>query len=123
MDDTRFDALARAVGAVTTRRSALRGVAAGILGSVGLGGVLDDVAAQRQGSGYRRCGKQYAGCNQGRDCCAGLRCKTLRNPHAEAEFSGVCAYQGGCGRRNDFCKKNRDCCRKFRCRNRKCKRR
>ncbi len=48
MDDTRFDALARAVGAVTTRRTALRGVAAGILGSVGLAAVLDDVEAQNR---------------------------------------------------------------------------
>ena len=79
MDETRFDALARAVGALTTRRAALRGVAAGLLGSVGLAAALDDVDAQnrrrrnqrkrRRGQGYRRCGKEYAGCNSGGACC------------------------------------------------------
>jgi hypothetical protein len=132
MDDTRFDALARAVGAVTTRRSALHGVAAGIVGSIGLAAVLDDVEAQnrrrrrrrdRRRGGRRHCGAQYAGCNSGGDCCTGLVCKELRNPSAEANFDGTCAYRVGCGKKNDFCEKNRDCCRKFRCRGRKCKRR
>jgi hypothetical protein len=132
MEETRFDALARSVGAVTTRRTALGGVAAGILGSVGLAAVLDDVEAQnrrrrrnrnRRRGGRRNCGAQYAGCNKGGDCCTGLICKELRNPSAEAEFSGTCAYKRGCGKKNDFCEKNRDCCRKFRCGGRKCKRR
>lgn len=132
MDDTRFDALARTVGAVTTRRTALSGVAAGILGSVGLAAVLDDVEAQnrrrrrnrdRRRGGRKNCGAQYAGCNKGGDCCTGLICKELRNPSAEANFSGTCAYKRGCGKKNDYCDKNRDCCRKFRCGGRKCKRR
>ena len=131
MDDTRFDALARSVGAVTTRRTALHGAAASVLGAIGLAAVLDDADAQnrrrrrrdRRGSGYRNCGEQYAGCNSGGDCCAGLVCQELRNPSAEQNFRGTCAYRRGCGKKNDFCEKNRDCCRKFRCRGRRCRRR
>lgn len=136
MEDTQFDALARSVGAVTTRRFALRGMAAGLLGAVGLGAVLGDADAQRRrrrrrdrdrrrrgGGGYRNCGAQYAGCNGGSDCCQGLICQELRNPSTEANFSGTCAYKRGCGRKNDFCETNRDCCRKFRCRGRKCRQR
>jgi hypothetical protein len=132
VEDTRFDALARSVSAMTTRRGALRGAAAGILGSMGLAAVLDDADAQnrrrrrrrnRRGSGARNCGAQYAGCNRGSDCCQGLICIELRNPSAEQNFSGTCGYRRGCGRKNDFCQKNRDCCRKFRCRGRKCRRR
>jgi hypothetical protein len=130
MDDTRFDALARTVGAVTTRRAALGGVAAGILGSVGLAIVLDDVEAQnrrrrrnRRRGGRKNCGAQYAGCNSGGDCCRGLECRELRNPSAEANFDGTCAYRVGCGKKNDYCEKNRDCCREFRCRGHTCKRR
>jgi hypothetical protein len=132
VEETRFDALARSVGAGATRRSALRGVVAGLLGSIGLAAVLDDADAQnrrrrrrrnRRRSGRRNCGAQYAGCNTGGDCCTGLECRELRNPSAEQNFDGTCAYPVGCGKKNDFCEKNRDCCRRFRCRGRKCRRR
>jgi hypothetical protein len=119
VDHAQFDRVARAFGAATSRRLALRGLAVSLLGGVGLGAILKDASAQR-----RRCGAQYAGCNQERDCCHGLICKNLVNPHAEAEFSGTCAYRRGCGRNNDFCKRNRDCCtRQYRCQNRRCQRR
>ena len=131
MDDTRFDQLARSVSAATTRRTALGGMALALLGAVGLGAGVAEIDAQRRRrrnrnrnrGGRRNCGAQYAGCNDGRDCCTGLICKELRNPSVEAEFSGTCAYRGGCGKTNDFCKKNRDCCRQFRCGGRKCRRR
>ena len=133
MEDTRFDQLARSVSAVATRRTALGGVVLGLLGAAGLGESITEVEAQnrrrrrrnrdRRRGGRRNCGAQYAGCNQGGDCCSGLICKELRNPSAEANFDGTCAYPVGCGKKNDFCEKNRDCCRKFRCSGRKCKRR
>ena len=128
MDDARFDRLTRSVSA-TTRRTALGGLVLGLLGAAGLGVDVAEIDAQRRRNrnrnrgGRRNCGQQYAGCNDGRDCCTGLICKELRNPSVEAEFSGTCAYRGGCGKNNDFCKKNRDCCRQFRCQGRKCRRR
>jgi hypothetical protein len=114
MESVTFDGLARAVGSAATRRGALRGLAAALLGAAGLG-------AAREASA--RCGRQYDGCNNDKECCNGLICKTLQAPRAEANFDGVCAYKRGCGKKNDFCTKNKDCCRKFRCSNRKCKRR
>jgi hypothetical protein len=116
MDGTQFDRLARTVAAASSRRTALRGLVAGFLGLAGLKAAGDADAR-------RRCGEQYAGCNNDNDCCSGLICRTLTNPSAESEFRGTCAYKRGCGKRNDFCKKNRDCCRQFRCRGRRCKRR
>ena len=130
MDEHRFDALARFVGTVTTRRTAMRATAAGLLGAIGFTPLLEDGAAQnrrrrrnRRRGGRNNCGAQYAGCNNGGDCCTGLECQELRNPSIEANFDGTCAYPVGCGKKNDYCRKNRDCCRKFRCRGRKCKRR
>lgn len=132
MDETRFDAQARRVSAVTTRRTAMRATAAAILGSVGITALQEDGEAQnrrrrrrrnRRRGGRDNCGAQYAGCNRGADCCDGLVCQELRNPSIEANFDGTCAYPVGCGKKNDYCRKNRDCCRKFHCRGRKCKRR
>ncbi len=118
MEERQFDRLARMVGAAASRRTALRGLAAGLLGATGLG-----LAREASGKRRRRCGAQYAGCNDKKDCCDGLLCKELRNPGAEAEFSGTCAYKRGCGKRKDYCEKSHDCCRRFRCRGHECKRR
>jgi hypothetical protein len=116
VESTQFDRLARSVATAATRRGALRGLAAGLLGAAGLGVVRQDASA--------RCGRQYDGCNDNKDCCHGLNCKTLQAPRAESgNFKGVCAYKRGCGKRNDFCQKNKDCCRNFRCNNKRCKRR
>ena len=116
MESTQFDRLARTIGAAASRRTALRGVAAGLLGAAGLGALHRDASA--------RCGRQYDGCNDDKECCNGLTCKTLQAPRAESNnFKGVCAYKRSCGKRNDFCQKNKDCCRNFRCSGRKCKRR
>ena len=126
MDSNQFDRLTRSFGAAATRRNALRGLAAGLLGATGLGATLSEIDARRRRrrrNRNRRCGAQYAGCNSERDCCEGLICQELKNPGAEAEFSGTCAYRRGCGKKNDYCQKNRDCCRQFQCKGRRCKRR
>jgi hypothetical protein len=135
VDTSQFDRLARTVGEAATRRTALQGLAAGVLGAIGLSAASNDTDAQRRRRKRRRkrrnrggrlsnCGAQYAGCNSDNDCCRGLTCKTLTNPHAEQRFSGTCAYQpAGCGKRNDFCERNHDCCRAFICRGRQCRRR
>ena len=127
MDSNHFDRLARSFGMNASRRTALRGLAAGLLGATGLGTVITEVDARRRGNRNRnrnrRCGDQYAGCNSEKDCCEGLICKELTNPGADAGFDGACAYKRGCGQKNDYCGKNRDCCRQFRCQGKRCKRR
>lgn len=124
MDTRHFDQLIRAFGDTSTRRTALRGLAAGALATTGLGAVVSEIDARRNNNKRRRCGRQYYGCNNDNECCHGLICKELENPYQEAQFTGTCAYRRGCGRNNDYCSKNRDCCtRNFRCTNRRCKRR
>jgi hypothetical protein len=126
MDGSQFDRLTRSVGGAATRRGALRGLAAVLLAATGLDAVVESVDARRDGrrnNKRRNCGRQYAGCNEDNQCCHGLICKELTNPHASAEWKGTCAYKRGCGLKDDFCGKNRDCCRNFRCRNARCRRR
>jgi hypothetical protein len=122
VENTQFDRLARVVGAATSRRVGLRGLAAGLLGAAGFGVGASD-ARRRRSRNRGRCGAQYAGCFDQRDCCDGLICQNLTNPSAQDLFPGVCAYRRGCGKKNDFCEKNRDCCRRLRCQGRECKRR
>jgi hypothetical protein len=122
MDEKRFDRLARSVGFATSRRVALGGLASGLLAALGPGAPPTE-ARRRNHGGRKNCGAQYAGCNDGSDCCDGLICKRLENPSAAADFSGTCAYRRSCGKRKDYCQKNKDCCRNFRCRGHQCKRR
>jgi hypothetical protein len=128
MDSSQFDRIARSFGAAASRRTALRGLAAGLLGAVGLGSSLDAIEARRRrrrrgDDRNRRCGAQYDGCNDERDCCEGLVCIRLSNPNAEQKFEGTCGYKRGCGKKNDYCRRNHECCRSFRCRGKRCKRR
>jgi hypothetical protein len=125
VDHNHFDRVTRIVGAESTRRAALRGLALGLLAATGLGTAVQESSARRKrrnNNRRSRCGRQYYGCNNDNDCCHGLICKDLQNPYSEAEFKGTCAYRRGCGKKNDFCGKNRDCCRNFRCRNKRCRR-
>jgi hypothetical protein len=125
VDGPQFDRLVeRTFGAAASRRTALQGLAAGLLGAAGL--AVSETEAKKRHRRKRhnnRCGAQYAGCDTGRDCCEGLICKKLENPSAESAFSGTCAYKRGCGKKNNYCDKNRDCCRRFKCKGHKCKRR
>jgi hypothetical protein len=124
MDNKHFDYLIRVFNDATSRRTALRGLAAGAIAATGAGALISDIDARRKNKNRRsRCGAQYAGCNSENDCCVGLICKELTNPRTEADFKGTCAYRRGCGKRNDYCDKNRDCCRNFRCSGKRCRRR
>lgn len=123
MDSTHFDRLTRSVGAATTRRAALRGLAAGLIGVAGIGAGLTETDARKRSKG--RCGKREQGCKTKKDCCEGLICKKIQ-PAGEAvseAFDNVCAYKRGCGKKNAYCDKNRDCCSKFVCQRHRCKRR
>jgi len=122
MNKNQFDSLIRAFSEATSRRGALRGLAAGAVAATGVGALISESDARRRNR-RSRCGKQYAGCNSENDCCTGLICKDLQDPRAEAEFTGTCAYRRGCGKKNDSCDKNKDCCRNFECRGKRCKRR
>jgi hypothetical protein len=127
MDGHHFDRLTRSLAASATRRGTLRGLAAGLLATTGLGTLLDEIDARRNNGRHnnkrRNCGDQYTGCNENNECCHGLICKQFSGTGAEANFPGTCAYKRGCGLKEDFCGKNRDCCHNFRCRNARCRRR
>ncbi len=125
MDEKQFDRLARVVGVAGSRRIALGGLVAGLFSALSGPGAMPAEARRnhRNRGGRKHCGAQYAGCNDGSDCCRGLICKQLTNPNTAADFSGTCAYRRGCGKKKDYCKKNRDCCRNFRCGGHECKRR
>jgi hypothetical protein len=122
VDETQFDRLARVFGRATSRRIALGGLGAGLIAALGQGAPLTE-ARRRHNGGRQNCGAQYAGCNDGSECCDGLICLRLENPSAAADFTGTCAYRRGCGKHKDYCQKNKDCCRNFRCRGHECKRR
>jgi hypothetical protein len=68
MDRETFDALTRGIGKQCTRRSALAGLAAGVLGL----GAAKRVAAEVS---VESCGDYGDKCLSNTDCCTGLKCK------------------------------------------------
>lgn len=114
MDDSRFDALSRAIGEQTDRRRMLKTATAGTLAAVGLG-ALGRVALGQdvvsESSGFKG-----DDCDENNDCKKGLVCDFER---------GKCEYKRNCGgKKGDACKNNGDCCKgkNLKCKSRKCKR-
>ncbi len=107
MDGKTFDALARGFGSQRSRRGALKGIAAGLLGL----GTVRGAAAQDPGFDVQRVGGELARCGENcsrtDQCNAGLRCSR-----------GRCIARGDS---RDNCRTSRDCERDFEiCRNREC---
>jgi hypothetical protein len=107
MDREMFDSLTRGVGRDCTRRSALAGLAAGVLGL----GFASKVAAQVE---TERCGKPDEPCFRNTDCCTGLKC---RGANPDFNESGRCVDKGG-----SRCYSDRDCNRDERCIKNRCTR-
>lgn len=107
MDRETFDSLTRGVGKTCTRRSALAGLMAGVLGL----GVAKQVAAEVS---TEKCAAPGERCFRNTDCCSGLKCKG-GNP--DTGQSGNCVDKNG-----SRCRRDGDCRRDERCDNGRCKR-
>ncbi|MGH2618340.1 MAG: hypothetical protein ACRDJC_24180, partial [Thermomicrobiales bacterium] len=105
MDSNKFDALTRGFAAQRSRRDALKGLAAGLLGL----GVAGEAAAQ-VGAERQNCGQP---CDNSSDCNAGLECRN-------SDGDDVCVRIGdsrtSCNRNSD-CTRNTELCRNGRCEN------
>jgi len=133
MDGTRFDTLARSFGGGRTRRDALKGLAATLLGL----GVARDASAQVGGE-LATCGQS---CRNSDDCNAGLRCNREgggrgrctarrstdatcnRNADCRVDYEVCvnrrCVNQVECG--VDRCNRDSDCLDDEVCRDNRCK--
>lgn len=106
MDGKTFDALTRGVGADCTRRRAIGGILAGVLG---LAATRDAAQAVETA----KCAKKGDDCLRNSDCCSGLKC----------DLSGG-GKIGECIDKNnsdDRCRDDRDCRKGERCVNKRCK--
>jgi hypothetical protein len=90
MDPTTFDDLTKALATSTSRRQALKTIAAATIGGIlGLGGIGTALGAPK-------CHRQGTGCDTTSQCCKGLSCQ-----------NGKCAP---CTANGGTCSGNTDCC-------------
>lgn len=106
MDSTTFDALTRGVGAACTRRRALGGIAAGVLGLAAARTAAE--AVETAG-----CAKKGDDCLNNYGCCSGLKCKVEGK-----EEIGRCVDKNNS---DDRCKRDSDCRKGEVCKNKRCK--
>jgi hypothetical protein len=93
MDDQRFDTIARAVAAATSRRSLLRAIAGGIGGGALVTlGRWDEASAQA-------CAVVGEECGEDADCCDDLVCT-----------EGTCQEPAVCAGEGEACEEDGDCC-------------
>lgn len=113
MDSNSFDMLTRGIGRATDRRTALKGLAAGLLGAGATGAAV--VAAQEEGEvdggpSIESCGIKNDGCFRNTDCCQGLKCRG-----ANSGGAGRCDFKNGSGGKGDWCNRDKDCKRNLEC--------
>ncbi len=93
MEPSRFDDLTKALATSTSRRHALKTIAATALGSIlGLGGI---------GTAFANCKPNGIGCNTNSQCCSGGCC------HGTCTDLGTTSNCGTCGHR---CASGQGCC-------------
>lgn len=98
MDDSSFDALARMVATVTSRRSLLRRLAGGAVGALALGAtptISEAAKVHCRPAGYR--------CNSTEMCCEGLICGTDHTCRPGLGGSGCGGDFADCGSDSDCC--------------------
>ncbi len=90
MDPSRFDDLTKNLATTTSRRQALKAMAATVLGSVlGLAGI---------GTAFANCKPNGIGCNIGSQCCSGACCKgTCTDLNNDVHNCGKCGHACGSG--------------------------
>lgn len=114
MDSNSFDSLTRGIGRATDRRTALKGLAAGLLG---VGAVrASSVSAQDDGGdvggpSIEACGIRNDNCFRNTDCCQGLKCRGTNG----GRQAGYCDFKNGSGGKGDWCNKDKDCKRNLVC--------
>ncbi len=95
MDSNRFDALARSIGNVGSRRAILRGLAAAGAAT----GIAGTERAAANGSGARTCRGYGVGCTRSSQCCSAF-CNTQRTSPRSSRNRCVCPpNQTTCGGR------------------------
>ncbi len=114
MDDSRFDALSRAMGAMGHRRRALRVLAgAGLLGLAG----RSEPAAAACSRKDARCGGRQGRCCTGLECCRG-RCRDLQTDDRACGRCGTACDTGDgqtCRHGACICADDRPVCDTFCC--------
>ena len=110
MDDRGFDNIARRLGTLRSRRSALKtagcGTVAAVFAALGL-----DNSALAQVTTQDHCKTLQRPCDRARECCgfrkgsSEIRCKTITGLSGER-----C-----CGQAKASCNEDRDCCQDFEC--------
>ncbi len=107
MDRELFDSLTRGVGKECTRRNALAGMIAGVLGL----GVAGRVAAEVSTAA---CGDSGESCLRNTDCCSGLKC---RGGDPNSGTVGQCVSKSGGKCRSNYDCRGGEACIKGRCTN------
>lgn len=114
MDSNAFDKLTQGFGREADRRTALKGLAAGLLG---VGATRAVVASAQEdgvedgGPSIESCGIKNEGCFRNTDCCQGLKCRGAKG----GTVSGSCDFKNSSGGRGDWCRKDKDCKRNLEC--------
>jgi hypothetical protein len=117
VESERFDRLAQMVSKAASRRSALRGLARGAFGGIGLAGasalvVDEETALAKKCNGNAQCKNPKNPCKKG--VCRGGKCrkKNKRNGKSCGEdrvcVNGSCV--AGCASTGDACSANDECC-------------
>jgi hypothetical protein len=111
MDDRRFDNIARRVGGLRSRRSALKiagsGTAAAVFAALG----LENSARAGDLGVANHCVAQGANCSRKKDCCG------ARKRSKEIVCDIITGQEGRrcCGRRGASCGDDAQCCETFEC--------
>ena len=115
MGPSRFDDLTKTLATATSRRQALKTLAATALGGLlGLGGI---------GTAFANCKPNGIGCNSNSQCCSGGCCKGICTDLGTTSNCGACGHKCGanqtcqngqcvtpCTANGDTCSGNSDCC-------------
>ena len=105
METARFDAIARGIARMTTRRGMLTALIGGAFGIAAVNAGAADLSTDaKKGEGAR--------CDEDQDCGRGLICKKSKK---DGKNRRECRYEDGCGQRDDFCEETADCCKKLKC--------
>jgi hypothetical protein len=111
VDSTAFDNLARGIGRTADRRTALKGLAAGVFGLGAVRAVAVGAQDAADGPSVAACAIKGDPCFRNTDCCQGLKCDNGGDTSQE----GRCKFKNNSGNKGDWCEKDKDCKSRFFC--------